>query len=196
VAGGWELELPGARLTLVLSPEVRRGFSGEGRVLDALAAETAAEDADLLGALLAFEPRVDVAELAERSGLPIGRVRDALVQLGVAGRVGRDLADAAYFHRELPYDASAVEELNPRLAAARGLVAAGSVRFEDAGDQRRIAVVRSGPYEYRVRFEGGAATCSCPWYAQYRGSRGSCKHVLAAQLVSRAGEPGADRGER
>ena len=34
---GWQLDVPGARLTLVLSPEVWRGFSGEGRALHRLA---------------------------------------------------------------------------------------------------------------------------------------------------------------
>src|SRR5439155_1371778 len=33
----WELEFPEARFFLVLSPEVWRGFSGEGQILTALA---------------------------------------------------------------------------------------------------------------------------------------------------------------
>ena len=34
---GWQLDVPGARLTLVLSPDIWRGFSGEGRALHRLA---------------------------------------------------------------------------------------------------------------------------------------------------------------
>jgi hypothetical protein len=40
VASTWELSTPELRLTLTLSPEPDRGFSGEGAVLTALAAET------------------------------------------------------------------------------------------------------------------------------------------------------------
>ncbi len=30
----------------------------------------------------------------------------------------------------------------------------------------------------------GKPTCTCPWWIDYRGSRGPCKHVLAAQKVA------------
>ncbi|HEY1201731.1 MAG TPA: hypothetical protein VGE79_12150, partial [Niastella sp.] len=42
-ASAWEAVLPGMRLTLTLSPDASRGFSGEGGVLDALATDEAAE---------------------------------------------------------------------------------------------------------------------------------------------------------
>jgi hypothetical protein len=179
LASGWELELPGMRLVLVLSPEVRRGFSGEGAVLGALSGPQAGTDADLVGALLAFEPRVDVGDLAERSGLPPERVRAALVRLGTAGRVGYDLAEAAYFHRELPYDSALAEQANPRLRNARGLVAAGAVRLGEG-----FAEVAGGEYAHRVRLDKGrAASCTCLWWARYQGSRGTCKHMLAAEMA-------------
>ncbi|MBW8482504.1 SWIM zinc finger family protein [Actinomadura parmotrematis] len=173
----WELELPGMRYVLALSPETDRGFSGEGAVLDALAGDEVAADADLLGALLAFEPRVEPDLLAERSGLDLARTRAALTQLGTSGRVGFDAAEAAFFHRELPYDPSRVAALNPRLRAARELM--GAVRFT-APD---VALVPGSDQDRQVRFTGDAARCTCPWWAKYRGDRGPCKHVLAARLV-------------
>jgi hypothetical protein len=183
-ASAWELELNGMRLLLTLSPEPHRGFSGEGAVLDALAGDQVEADADLVGALLAFEPRVEVDLLAERSGLSPAEVLAGLGQLGTAGRVGYDVAEAAYFHRELPYDAARVERMNPRLRNARTLVAAGAVRLD--GD---LATVVVDDHAYRVRFSGdGGAACTCPWWARYRGGRGKCKHVLAAELA-RAGQP-------
>ncbi|TQS25522.1 SWIM zinc finger family protein [Microbispora sp. KK1-11] len=175
VASAWELELPGMRYVLTLSPEPRRGFSGEGAVLDDLATAHAEEDADLVGAMLAFEPRLDADLLAERCGLPRDRIRAALTQLGTAGRVGYDVAEAAHFHRELPYDPGRVAAMNPRLKAARDLVKRGAVRFSTPD----IAVVG----ERRVRLSPDGPVCTCPWYADFRGSRGPCKHVLAAQQV-------------
>jgi hypothetical protein len=169
-----------ARLSLSVSPDLSRGFSGEGGVLDALAAADAADDADLVSAALAWDSRIDVEVLAERCGLQPARVRRALAQLGTAGQVGYDVAEAAYFHRELPYDAAAVEAMNPRLASARALIAAGAVTAE--GD---VVVVRSDDHVQRVRLGGTTASCTCPWWARYAGGRGPCKHVLAARILVR-----------
>ena len=42
--------------------------------------------------------------------------------LGARGLVGFDLSSQAYFHRELPFDLSEVEKLQPRLKAARQIL--------------------------------------------------------------------------
>ncbi|WP_331729938.1 MULTISPECIES: SWIM zinc finger family protein [unclassified Streptomyces] len=181
-ASAWEVALPGMRLTLTLSPEADRGFSGEGSVLEALASDTAGEDAELVSVLLAWEPRIDVADLADQSGLSAERVRAALTRLGTAGRVGYDLAEAAYFHRELPYDARRAERHNPRLVAARALLEQDAVTLDGPG----TAVVASGERRYRVRESGGALSCTCQWWADYRGRRGPCKHALATRMALRA----------
>ncbi|MGW2182531.1 SWIM zinc finger family protein [Streptomyces sp. NPDC001732] len=179
-ASAWEVVLPGMRLTLTLSPDAARGFSGEGGVLDALATDDAAADAELVSVLLAWEPRIDTADLAEQSGLAVERVRAALTRLGTAGRVGYDLADAAYFHRELPYDADRAERHNPRLVAARELAGSGAVVLD--GD---VAAVASGERRYQVREKDGMLSCTCQWWADYRGLRGPCKHALAVRMVRR-----------
>ncbi|MFC7480481.1 SWIM zinc finger family protein [Luedemannella flava] len=31
--------------------------------------------------------------------------------------------------------------------------------------------------------DGSPATCTCPWWAKYRGGRGPCKHALAVGMV-------------
>ncbi|MFG2005422.1 SWIM zinc finger family protein [Spirillospora sp. NPDC048911] len=179
VASAWELELPGMRYVLTLSPEVRRGFSGEGAVLDALITDEAAGDADLIGALLAFEPRVEPDLLAERAGVDRARVKAALTQLGTSGRVGYDTAEAAHFHRELPYDPDRVAAMNPRLRSAHALVDEGAVDFTADG----LAVVTVDGRPRQVRFDGDRVSCTCPWWADHRGGRGPCKHVLAARIV-------------
>ncbi|MFD5107674.1 SWIM zinc finger family protein [Streptomyces cinereoruber] len=179
-ASAWEVTLPGMRLTLTLSPDPARGFSGEGGVLEALATEEAEQDAELVAVLLAWEPRIDPADLAAQAGLTADRVRAALTRLGTAGRVGYDVADAAYFHRELPYDADRAERHNPRLVSARRLVAEGAVELDGES-----AAVASGDRRYRVRESDGALSCTCQWWADYRGRRGPCKHALAVRMVRR-----------
>jgi hypothetical protein len=181
----WQLDLPGMRFTLTLSPQASRGFSGEGAVLAALAGDEVSEDAERLGAMLDFQGRIDPDELAEDCGLGRERVRAALSLLGTSGRVGFDAADAAFFHRELPYDAARVLKDNPRLAAAYQLLDSDAVRPEGGN-----ASVASGEGAHLVRFDaadpGAAAlSCTCQWWAGYQGGRGPCKHILAAQLQRR-----------
>jgi hypothetical protein len=178
--GVWELELDDARLVVALSPESSRGFSGEGGVLWDLADEDSVDDADLVSALLAFEPRIDVARLAAEAGLPEDRVVRALGRLGAAGRVGYDAAEGAYFHRELPYDSELLTAMHPRLRDATALMDAGAVRID--GD---VAYVRSGDSEHVVRRAAEGDRCTCPWFAKHKGSRGPCKHVLAVNLLRR-----------
>lgn len=178
----WELELADARLVLTLSPDPSRGFSGEGGVLWDLADDDSADDADLISALLAFESRIEVARLAKESDLPEPRVVRALGRLGAAGRVGYDVAEGAYFHRELPYDVEKLSSMHPRLKSAMALVDADAVRID--GD---AAIVRSRGSEYAVRRTPDGDRCTCPWFAKHKNSRGPCKHALAVDLVRRKG---------
>jgi hypothetical protein len=178
-AVAWEVALPGMRLTLMLSQDASRGFSGEGGVLNDLATGPAARDADLVAELLAWEPKVDVPELAHQAGLPPDRVRAALTVLGTSGQTGYDLAEEAYFHRHLPYSGGDAEARNPRLRGARALIAAGAVRIEGA-----LAQVGKGEHAHLVRTdETGQLSCTCLWWAKYRGGRGPCKHVLATRMA-------------
>jgi SWIM zinc finger len=193
VSSCWALALPGMRFTLTLSPQAARGFSGEGAVLAALAEDEAAEDAAAVGELLDFQGRIDPDELAERTGLDRDRIRAALSLLGTSGRVGFDPAEAAFFHRELPYDAARALKDNPRLAAAYALYDAGAVQADGAN-----RLVRSQGGSHLVRFvsqepDAAAISCTCFWWAKYQGGRGPCKHILAAQVHRRhADEPEED----
>jgi hypothetical protein len=187
VSSCWQLDLPGMRMTLALSPEASRGFSGEGAVLAALAGEDVSDDAEEIGRLLDFQGRIDPDVLADRSGLSRERVRAALSLLGTSGRVGFDAAQAAFFHRELPYDAARAMKDNPRLAAAQALVEAGAViRKGDISIVCSDEAAAAAGGGHQVRFTGDdQASCTCMWWMEYRGGRGPCKHVLAAQLERR-----------
>ncbi len=122
----------------------------------------------------------DVHALAAQAALAPDRVLRALARLGAAGRVGFDTREGAYFHRELPYDATLLEAMHPRLRDARDLALAGAVRW--AGD---VGHVRSGDVEYTVRPLADGYRCSCPWYGKHQDNRGPCKHVLAVEMVRR-----------
>ncbi|WBB62093.1 SWIM zinc finger domain-containing protein [Streptomyces sp. WMMC500] len=184
-AAAWEISLAaGLRLTLTLSPETGRGFSGEGAVLDDLAGPDVEADAELLSVLLAWDSQIDTAGLAAEAGLTVERTRAALTRLGVDGRVGYDAATAAYFHRELPFVPGRAEDHNPRLRTARAIVAAGGVRRLGPG---LAEVTTTDGRTHRVRADAGttraASACTCQWWAEHRGRRGPCSHALAVRIA-------------
>jgi SWIM zinc finger len=127
------------------------------------------------------EPVIDVEQVAAVTGVERTRVQSALGALGGAGRVGYDLHQNAYFHRELPYDRAVLEKMHPRLLGARQLVEQGDVRLLDDAK----ATVRSGDTDYIVRNDDGVIRCTCAWFAKHRGERGPCKHVLAVEHARR-----------
>ncbi|PQO26502.1 SWIM zinc finger domain-containing protein [Blastopirellula marina] len=185
-ASGWELLFDDSRFHLVISPEVWRGFSGEGQALASLAA---ADDEALakVESHLAWEAVIDEASLASELGLSPEAVRRALIVLGTRGRVGFDLGEQFYFHRELPYRLAETEKLQPRLINARKLIAEGKVRRGATTADEVEIYVKSVDVEHRVRLTVEEAKCSCPWYAKHVSSRGPCKHILAASLFLEEG---------
>jgi SWIM zinc finger len=178
-ATAWELDVGDARLTLTVSAEPRRGFSGEGQLLGSLISDDAVEIASDVDEFAASATWTTPAVVGTSVGVAPDVARDALDVLAASGRVGFDLAQCAHFHRPLPLGADALQCLNPRRAASEQLVAAGAVTF--AADGRR-AVVRSSDHQQVVTLAGDTvtgATCTCQWWAKHRGERGPCKHVLA-----------------
>lgn len=182
---GWQLDVPGARLTLVLSPEVWRGFSGEGRALHRLADAASPASIAAVRAALGWEPRLGIEALTATTRRTRDEVSGALAALALSGIVGYDLAEGGFFRRELPFDLGRTERLQPRLREARRLVERGAVRIDSAdGPELAGWVAGADGVEYRVRSAAGGWTCTCPWYGRHRGDRGPCKHVLAVQLVA------------
>jgi hypothetical protein len=176
--GVWEFQLPGARLSLMLSPEPYRGFSGEGAVLASLGRADNA-DAQTLSALLAWEPCIDPAALAQEAQLPVDRVGHALTVLATSGQVGFDLHEQRYFHRQLPFGEDRVRHNYPRLEAAKKLVADGAVSTQ--ADRHRVEGEHG---TYWVVPHQGRLQCTCLFEAKYSGTRGPCKHALAVHLFT------------
>ena len=179
----WQLDLADGRLSCALSPTPARGFSGEGGLLHQLADQDSTAYVELLSHYLDEDHHGELllpAELATRLNLSAEQVRGALTTLAASGTVGYDAALGGYFHRELPWTVEGAEALNPRLVAARKLVAEGSVTITPGAEN--IVEVRHGDSQHRVRGHGLSATCTCPWIAQHGTSRGPCKHILAAVI--------------
>ena len=121
--------------------------------------------------------------MTSKSDIPAGDVRNALAALGARGLVGFDLSEATYFHRELPFDMSLVEKLQPRLANARKLITGGKVRLGKQSNSETEVFVAGSGVEHRVRLHVDDARCTCPWFAKHGSTRGPCKHILAARIL-------------
>jgi hypothetical protein len=187
-SSAWVLDFGSARLTLALSAETWRGFSGEGQALGALIRSARPAGAGTLArvrAALRWQDVLDARALAADLGTDPADVDDALRVLGASGLAGYDLDAAAHFHRMLPYDLALFDDLHPRLADARTLLAEGAVTLaRPAPLEARVA---SGGTVHHVREQDGALRCTCPWYAKHLGLRGPCKHVLAVEAARPGG---------
>ncbi len=196
-ASAWELTYSDCRFCLVLSPEVWRGFSGEGQALGAMASARWDHVLPLVRAKLAWNAVIDeealhrsIAAEASSVAFEASTLRGALAVLGTQGLVGFDLAEGCWFHRELPFDLNAVEKQHPRLKGARKLLAEGHVRLGRRSQQQIEVFVQSGGIEHRVRLSDENAKCTCPWFAKHGSTRGPCKHILASQIFVESIEDG------
>lgn len=191
-ASAWEVRYAIGSFFLMISPEVFRGFSGEGQILAALAKPPGDAVIAKVRASLKWQSQVDAGELAMGLGLEAVDVDAALAVLGSRGMAGFDAEAQRYFHRELPFDLDKVEEMQPRLGNARKLVEGGLVRRVPGAD-RDVATfeVQGTGTMHRVHIADDQQSCTCPWFSKYRGQRGPCKHILAASIVAEEAEAAA-----
>ncbi len=187
-ASTWEFALDVGRLSLTLSPEPSRGFSGEGGLLDSLLGDDM-NVAGIIDETMTQRALWAVPDLAAEVGTDVDDVRRALDVLAASGKVGYDLHHGSFFGRVLPLGSRALTQLNPRLGSAAALLDADAVTLDESGLR---AVVVSGDHHHVVNLvttSADGARCTCAWYAKHRGGRGPCKHVLAAVAVVRRAEP-------
>jgi hypothetical protein len=184
---GWEVLLKAGRFFLLLSPQVNRGFSGEGQALEKLAGNRWQGALARVERVLHWQSRLDAAELATESGFEVDEISAALAVLGARGLAGFDAHQGAYFHRELPFDLERVEQLQPRLKGARKLLTEGKARIltqSKAGTATEADVeVQGSDTVHLVQLRASGDKCTCPWFSKHLGQRGPCKHVLAARIL-------------
>jgi len=178
----WEVVLPSGGFFLMLSPEVHRGFSGEGQALSALANPVSDETLAAVRAQLKWGSLIDAGQVADKLSLSGAEVSRALAALGTRGLAGFDVGAGQYFHRELPFNLDRVEAMQPRLKNARKLVEAGGVKFLGLEGGKLRYGVPGTKTTHIVRLSDEAADCTCPWFSRYQGLRGPCKHILAARI--------------
>ena len=175
-----EVCMTGANITLSLTAKSYEGYSGEGALLDSLSTPKILECADKIDNILNFESRLDIDKISKSIGIVKNDMNDAMELLAVSGKLGFDVRDRAFFHRELPDDPDRVLKDNPRLVGAKKLVE--DTEYIDDN----IWHVKSGDTPYRVIYPTDEnlenAKCTCTWYLKHQNDRGPCKHILAVKL--------------
>lgn len=180
---GWEVNFPTGRFFLLISPQLQRGFSGEGQALSQLAAGKWQEALPYVQANLAGQTQIDAAALATKLGLGLPEVTAALAVLGTRGVAGFDVASGKFFHRELPFQLDQIETLQPRLKDARKFLAEKEVKvLATPADQAWDVSVPGTEVQHHVRLRPAGDRCTCQWFSKYQGERGPCKHILAARM--------------
>ena len=175
-----EVCMRGASIILSLTAKSYEGYSGEGALLDSLSDLKILEYADRIDDILNFESRLDLDVMSKSMGMIKKDMNAAIELLAVSGKLGFDVKERAFFHRELPDDPDRVLKDNPRLVGARKLMQETSYIEDD------VWHVKSGDTIYRVIYptdmRAENAKCTCAWYLKHQNSRGPCKHILAVKL--------------
>jgi hypothetical protein len=177
---GWQIQSDVGRFFALVSPEMNRGFSGEGQMLERLATGEWETALPTVADALNWQSHIDPAGIGSRAGLSEGAVEAALAVLGARGLAGYDVAAGRYFHRVLPFDLEKVDQLQPRLKNARELVERVEIVTQNGSEVD--AKVPGSEFEQYVRLRPSGNKCTCHWYSRYQGQRGACKHILAVRM--------------
>ncbi len=180
-SSAWVLDFGNQRLVMALNSEPWRGFSGDGQLLAELASSDDAAVA-AVKAQLKWQGALDPDQVAAAVGRSRASVENAMGILAAQGVLGFDLRSSSFFHRVLPFDLTLIEKLNPRLKSAKALYEKGAVKLQNSKDGD-FAEIESDGVVHRVSYGANESTCTCPWYSKHQGTRGPCKHVLAADMA-------------
>jgi hypothetical protein len=179
----WVVTMESQQFTLVLSSKPWRGFSGEGNLLKDLAVHDTDTDTSKILAALRWKDCIPGNELAAKFNESRQAMNVVLSKFASRGLVGYDVHSDSYFYRVLPFDYAQIESLHPRLESAKKIAATKQIHILEDGE-KVFAKVESNNVTHRVLLSESGDTCTCTWYAKHEGTRGPCKHVLAAYIVT------------
>ena len=181
----WDVRFEIGSFVLLISPEIYRGFSGEGQVLEDLANPPSDEVIANVRAQLNWASQINTAHLSQTLSIDEDDIRKAISILSTRGLAGYDVSSGTYFHRELPFNLEEVEKLQPRLKNARRLIEERKLKLlQETPDGVSIYEVAGTGTSHQVRISDDHKECTCPWFSKHQDKRGLCKHILAAQILT------------
>ena len=172
------------RLTLALSPDSYRGFSGEGNVLESMVTDVPDEWVYGINTLMKSNEMFDPTMLSIEHDIDFETMDALAASLSSIGLLGYDLHNKQHYYRRLPFKMERVLSLNPRLKNAKKLVSTDGVQFVKKEPGYIEAKVDGSDVKHTVIIEGENARCTCNWFTNHQGKRGLCKHILAVKMLS------------
>ena len=181
----WRVYLKGLRLSLTMSREPYRGFSGEGAGIGDIAQGLSPELLLGLSAGTANQPFTPGTTFAKNPGQASPHSTEAqATALAALGLLGYDLDEKTYFHRRLPFKLERLLGLNPRLKGAEKLLAGGRVEINLRDDGAVEGRVPGSGVWHSVVLSKDSERCTCLWTSKYKDTRGPCKHILAVKKAA------------
>lgn len=171
------------RLTLAISPECRRGFSGEGNVLESMIQDVPLEWIHGLNSLLKANQSFNPTMLSIEHAIDFSTMDHLTSSLSSMGLLGFDLHDRQHYYRRLPFKLERILSLNPRLKNAKKLVSDDSVQFIRHEPQLIEARVSGTDVQHTVLIRNDIPQCTCEWFNKHQTQRGLCKHILAVKIA-------------
>lgn len=178
-----QVHLNNMRLTLALSPDNYRGFSGEGNILAKMSGELPMEWIYAFNSLLKSNETFNPTLLSIEHELNFNDTDTLTATLSAMGLLGFDLYNNSHYYRRLPFKLEKILSLNPRLKNAKKLIFADNITFikHEANDVE--ARVQGSGVEHTVVIKNGEPKCTCQWFAKHQTKRGLCKHILAVKMA-------------
>ncbi len=184
-------------LSFTLSRDVWRGFSGEGALLEELLEDLPQTLIEQVNQeCVANQSFSDFSLALTSNGANFANIDNLTAKLSAMGLLGYSLDDKRYFYRQLPFKLSRIISLNPRLKGVEKLLTNNQVQIINNDGQRVEAqvvgsgvthrvILDSGYHDSGKKHNGKQARCTCTWFSQNQGERGSCKHILAVKKMIR-----------
>ena len=170
------------RITLALSPDNYRGFSGEGNVLENMIHNVPKEWVYAVNSLLKSNELFNPTLLAIEHDVNLSAMDTLTASLSTMGLLGYDLVHQQHYYRRLPFKEERILSLNPRLKNAQKLVDTQSVSFSKISNNYIEARVEGTGVQHTVIIKDEKQQCTCNWFTNHKDKRGLCKHILAVKM--------------
>lgn len=178
-----QLYLKHMRFTLALSPEARRGFSGEGNVLEHMLQDIPLEWIHGLNSLLKANQTFNPTLISIEHAIDFKDMDQLAGSLSSMGLLGFDLHSREHYYRRLPFKLERILALNPRLKNAKKLITDDQIIFTKKHPNDIEARVSGTDVQHTVIIKNDQPKCTCEWFNKHQTQRGLCKHILAVKMA-------------
>jgi hypothetical protein len=171
------------RFVFALSPDVKRGFSGEGKILDGLTDNLPINWITSANSIFKTNDEFNPFLIGIENDFDSSIFEKLTHNLSSIGLLGFDLETRHHFYRRLPFKMERILRLNPRLKNAKLLLENSDTILKTNTAGFIEAKVKGSQVWHTVLIVDGNPRCTCSWFTNHLGSRGACKHILSVKLM-------------